>query len=122
MALSEEEQRLLDQLEASLIQDDPRLAKSMASAPTYQVERRKASIAGAFFLLGLILLAMGISWHPIVSIIGFVVMFGSTVLALTSWRKVDASSRPSRPKPAPQTTPLGERMEDRWRRRTEGDL
>lgn len=122
MALSEEEQRLLDQLEASLTQDDPRLAKSMAAAPSYQVERRRASIAGVFFLVGLVLLAMGISWHPIISVLGFVLMFASTVLALTSWRKVDAASKPARPKRAPQTTPLGERMEDRWRRRTEEGL
>lgn len=122
MPLSEEEQRLLDQLEASLMEDDPRLAKSMATAPTYQVERRKASLAGVFFLLGLILLVLGVSWHPAISVVGFVLMFGATVLALTSWRKVDPSAKPSRPKPSPQSTPLSERMEDRWRRRTEGNL
>lgn len=124
MALSEEEQRLLAQLEASLAADDPKLAQTLGSQHTpRQIHGRRATLAGLLFLLGMILLVAGMQLTWIISIAGFIVMLVATIVALGSWRK--ATDPAAQPRQAPKSTPsepfMG-RMEDRWRRRQEGDL
>lgn len=123
MALSEEEQRLLEQLEASLSQDDPRLAQTLGSRTTYRVHRRRAALAGLGFMLGLAGLIVGIQTQWWLSLSGFVLMFVATVLALRSWRKVDGAEEGlTRIRPKQPSEPFTGRLEDRWRRRQNGEL
>ena len=49
MALSEEEQRLLDQMEAALTAEDPKLVHALRGTGTRRVHRRRAAIAGVGF-------------------------------------------------------------------------
>ncbi len=128
MALSEEEQRLLDELEASLMADDPRLARTMRSTGSIKVHRRSATLAGVGFLLGIVLLIGGMQVHPLISVLGFVFMLASTVLAIESWQHVNdeptgsaGSKSKSSAHSGSQNRPFMDRMEDRWRRR-QGDL
>lgn len=124
MALSEEEQRLLDELEASLAADDPRLANTLGSRGTYKVHRRRASMAGLLFALGIALLIAGLStqiWA--LGLVGFVAMFAATVIGISAWHKVEGSDKSAAaPAPGDGSRPFMGRMEDRWRRRQNGSL
>lgn len=122
MPLSNEEQRLLDELEASLMAEDPRLAQTMGSPTTpRQIHGRRAGLAGLGFLLGLILLLVGMQTVWIVSVLGFVAMLASAIIALSAWRHVDPKEAAKNAKGSRPTTPdsaaFMDKMEDRWRRR-----
>jgi hypothetical protein len=126
VALSDEEQRLLDQMEAALAAEDPKLVNAMRGAGVRRVHRRRAALAGIGFFAGLGLLIAGMSTELALSVIGFVVMVAAAVTAIYSWQHVGTEPNPGRtadrPK-APQPSGSGEsqgfmdKMEERWRRR-----
>ena len=93
MALSDKEQRLLEQLEAALAAEDPKLANTLRGTTTRTLHRRRAAIAGLGFVIGLAALIGGMQLSIFVSVIGFVVMLVSTVVALSSWRLVDTEAQ-----------------------------
>ncbi len=129
MALSKEEQRLLDQMEAALAAEDPKLVNALRGTGTRRVHRRRAAVAGVGFFAGLALLVTGMSTNWFVSVLGFVVMVAAAVTAIYSWQHVGTgndSGRPAdRPK-APQSSGAADgqgfmdKMEERWRRRRDG--
>lgn len=144
MPLSEEELRLLEQMERALVADDPKLASTMRGASIRRHARRRAYAAGGAFVVGVIVLMTGaVMSMTIVGIVGFVVMLGSAYVALVSWRgqtrpeaaaaTVGADSpftlieggRKSRRggrghgRSTQQHGSFMERMEERWRRRRE---
>ncbi len=126
MALSDEEQRLLAQMEAALAAEDPKLVNAMRGTGVRRVHRRRAAIAGVGFFLGLALLIVGISVSPVVSVLGFVVMVAAAVVAIYSWQHV-GSGGAEPPVPDRATSAQGSRagdgqgfmtkMEERWRKR-----
>lgn len=123
MALSDEEERLLHQMEAALAAEDPKLSHALSGRGSRRVHRRRAAVAGVGFFAGLALLILGMSTNIVISVLGFVVMLASAVTAIYSWRHVnDAPSdagRQDRPK-TPQSAPAQgfmDRMEERWRKR-----
>lgn len=136
MALSDEEQRLLDQLEAALAADDPKLAHALRGTTVRRVHRRRATLSGIGLLAGLGLLVGGIEIHPAVSILGFLVMLAAAVAGLSSFRSQPRSEheehRPTagaRPRPGQQrqgraggNSGFMDRMEERWRRRQDEGL
>ncbi|MDR0481793.1 MAG: DUF3040 domain-containing protein [Cellulomonadaceae bacterium] len=80
MPLSEHEQRILDQLERALQEDDPRLANTLQG--TQKRPFKRYIVAGAGVLLGLVVLLLGVTiQQPIVGVLGFAVMFGSLAWA-----------------------------------------
>lgn len=141
MPLSEEELRLLEQMERALVAEDPKLASTLRGTTLRATARRRALMAGGVFLVGVIVLMTGaITKHPIVGIVGFVVMLASAYFALTFWRNQNrAPEQPSTergsqasftvieggrskrrgPKSrAPRShQSMMERLEERWRRR-----
>ena len=112
MALSDKEQRLLEQLEAALAAEDPKLANTLRGTTTRTLHRRRAAIAGLGFVIGLAALIGGMQLSIFVSVIGFVVMLVSTVVALSSWRVVETESQSRGQAPDSALTDL----DDRWRR------
>ena len=59
MALSDEEQRLLEQMEAALAAEDPKLVNALRGTSVRRVHRRRAALAGVGFFAGLgLLIAM----------------------------------------------------------------
>ena len=126
MALSEEEQRLLDQMEAALAAEDPKLVNALRGTGTRRVHRRRAALAGVGFFVGLALLIIGMSTNWFFSVIGFVIMVAAAVIAIYAWPHVgsggDPGRSPDRPK-APQSSGpddgqgFMDKMEERWRRR-----
>lgn len=123
MALSEEEQRLLAQLEQSLSADDPKLAHILGKSSTpRQVHGRRATLAGIVFIFGLVALVVGMRTTWVISVLGFLAMVLATVVALGSWRKATGEDKPVKQRPASSSEPFMGKMEDRWRRRKGGNL
>ncbi|MFT4296293.1 MAG: DUF3040 domain-containing protein [Micropruina sp.] len=118
MALSEEEQRLLAQLEEALAAEDPKLANTLRGTTTRRLHRRRAALAGVGFLIGIACLIGGMQLSPALSIAGFVIMLAASVVAVTSWRHVGETtvSRPSVRSPQSEKAFM-DKMEERWRRR-----
>ena len=126
MALSDEEQRLLEQMEAALAAEDPKLVNALRGTGVRRVHRRRAAIAGVGFFAGLGLLIAGISVNPFLSVLGFMIMVAAAVTAIYSWQHVGTSADPDSGRRSRQDRaglPLGDgqgfmdKMEERWRRR-----
>lgn len=113
MALSDKEQRLLEQLEAALAAEDPKLANALRGTTTRTLHRRRAAIAGVGFVIGLAALIGGMQLSIIVSVVGFVIMLVSTVIAISSWRVVETESHGHTARPDSAVT---DRLDERWRR------
>ncbi len=86
MALSEDEQRLLEQMEAALAAEDPKLANTLRGT-TRRWHRRRAVLAGIGFIAGITCLIAGMQVHPAVSVIGFVIMLAATVVGVSAWQQ-----------------------------------
>jgi Protein of unknown function (DUF3040) len=126
MALSDEEQRLLQQMEAALAAEDPKLVNAMRGTGIRRVHRHRAAIAGVGFFVGLGLLIAGISTTPFLSVLGFVIMVAAAVTAIYAWQHVTSAGDPGADRDharVPGSGPGGssqgfmDKMEERWRRR-----
>lgn len=118
MALSENEQRLLKQMEAALAAEDPKLANALRGTTTRRLHRRRATVAGIGFLIGIGCLIGGMQVSPALSIGGFVIMLIASVVAVTSWRHVGEAPTSSPTARSPQSEKaFMDKMEERWRRR-----
>lgn len=119
MALSEEEQLRLQQLEESLAAEDPKLAQALRGTTPRTLHGRRATLAGLGFLVGIGMLIGGMQVSPWVSIAGFIVMLVSVIMGLTAWQHVNAGSSSSSPSRPAQEGAFMDKMEERWRRRQE---
>ena len=87
MPLSEEELRLLEQMERALVEEDPKFASTLRGTTLRQSARRKAILAGVVFVGGVVVLMTGvIAEQPVVGILGFLVMLVSATVGLTVLR------------------------------------
>ncbi|CAA9324881.1 MAG: FIG017342: transmembrane protein [uncultured Frankineae bacterium] len=144
MPLSEHEQRLLDQIERALYQEDPKFASTVRATDLRTHMRRRLRRAALVLALGFGLLLTGVvTQQYAVGIAGFVVMVGALLLAMTSWKRMGQPGQPDlhiaggpeRPRPD-RTRPGGSRrvrppssggssggmmgrLEERWKRRWE---
>jgi hypothetical protein len=85
--LSEEELRLLEQMERALVEEDPKLASTLRGTAFRRSARRRAIAAGACFVLGVVVLMTGaVAQLTPVGIVGFVIMLVSATVALTALR------------------------------------
>ena len=87
MPLSEEELRLLEQMERALVAEDPKLASTLRGTTLRATARRRALLAGVVFVLGIAVLMTGAVTQLIwLAVVGFVVMLASAYVALSAWR------------------------------------
>ena len=132
MPLSEHEQRLLEQIERALVDDDPKFASSVRSGDRRLKARRKLQIGLLLLVAGLGIMLGGVVAQSIpVGILGSLVMFGGGALVALNYKAatgvVEAGSGP-----AAGATPIGKgrgrasrgrrqplknRLEERFRRR-----
>ena len=146
MPLSEHEQRLLDQIERALYQEDPKFASTVRQTDLRTHMRRRLRRAALVLVLGFgMLLASLISLEDpartALGVAGFVVMVGALLLAMTAWKRMQpgspelhvvgesgspqrpSGSRPQRSRPTKQRGAGGsrggmkDRLEERWKRR-----
>jgi hypothetical protein len=91
--LSEHEQRLLEQLERALQDEDPKFASALQGARLRARLRLRLMLAGLGMLLGLAALVYGlVATHhlPALEIAGGAVFVGSAWIAWTCWRRMPA--------------------------------
>jgi hypothetical protein len=140
--LSEEELRLLEQMERALVAEDPKFASTLRGTRMRQHARRRMILGAVVFVLGVVLLMAGAVMRVTpLGIVGFVVMLTSAYFALTSWRsqgsgalQADQAQGPSDPtlrviqggktrrgrtRAPKQQGSMMDRFEERWRRRRE---
>ncbi|MFF3563079.1 MULTISPECIES: DUF3040 domain-containing protein [unclassified Streptomyces] len=129
MPLSEHEQRMLEQMERALYAEDPKFASALEGSGLRTYTRRRVYLAVAGFLVGIGLLMAGmIAQQPWISVVGFLVMLGCAVLAVTGWRRAArpgstaapaGHSHPGNPGRARRQSRRGmmDRIEERWQRR-----
>lgn len=142
MPLSEEELRLLEQMERALVEEDPKLASTLRGTSLRRSARRRAIVAGVCFAAGIAVLMTGvITEFWVVGIVGFVIMLASATVAVTAMRGQQAAqhghgdsrsaghtthgftvidggrSGRSRRNKRRSSGSFMERMDERWRRR-----
>ncbi|WP_103509730.1 DUF3040 domain-containing protein [Streptomyces sp. SM13] len=128
MPLSEHEQRMLEQMERALYAEDPKFATALEGSGLRTYTRKRVYQAVAGFLVGIALLMAGMVAQQIwISVVGFLVMLGCAVLAVTGWRKApkpgeqqpaaaDGGDSGGRRRPR-QRRSMMNRIEQRWQRR-----
>jgi Flp pilus assembly protein TadB len=133
--LSEHEQRQLEQIEQALYREDPKFGRLVRSSDPRVHYKRKLVQAFIGILIGAGLLAAGIVTHHVYfEAAGAAVAVLSLVWALITWRRHTARVKPARSKlksvgasSGPSRAGLTrrarmmERMEERWKRRQEGN-
>ncbi len=148
MPLSEEELRLLEQMERALVAEDPKLASTLRGTKLRKQARRQMVLGVLAFAVGIAVLMGGVILRrELIGVVGFVIMLGSAYLTLSSYKN---RNRALSTAPAPSTDPAAglrvvqggrsrtrpsggrsrtprppkqgsmmERFEERWRRRRE---
>ncbi|MFC7881479.1 spore wall synthesis complex protein [Streptomyces sp. NPDC057376] len=125
MPLSEHEQRMLEQMERALYAEDPKFATALEGSGLRTYTRRRVYQAVAGFLVGIALLMAGMVAQQVwLSVVGFLVMLGCAVLAVTGWRKAPkpgeqpaAGTGPQARHQGKQKRSMMDRIDERWQRR-----
>ncbi len=131
MPLSDHEQRMLDQIESALYAEDPKFASSVRGGTLRAPSTRRRLQGAGLSLLGLAMLVSGVAFKatmiagfPVLSVLGFVVMFAGVVFAVTGPPVAGGRERGTAPGPSRQRRgktagggSFTSRMEDRFRRR-----
>ncbi|MFB8385981.1 DUF3040 domain-containing protein [Microbacterium sp. NPDC055910] len=119
MPLSEQEQRLLDEMERHLMHNDADVVSASSDGRT--LSYRNIVYGTILVLLGLggLLVGVAVPSLLVVGIIGFVVMLGGVILAVTPTRGLGKPTpeRASRPSPQAAGGSFMDRMSDRWDKR-----
>ena len=138
MPLSEHEQHLLEQMEQALYAEDPKFASQMQGSAARARLRRRIIVGAVLVIVGLGLVFAGVTVNLWWGALGFAVMVGGVVFAITppkgpkvtlgavgqdgSVREHEPAGRTGKsrqsgkgPKSNKQT--LMRRLEDRWDRR-----
>ncbi|KQZ25292.1 MULTISPECIES: DUF3040 domain-containing protein [Microbacterium] len=122
MPLSEQEQRLLDEMERHLLHNDA----DVVSAPSGdRALSYRNLVYGALLLLagvgGLIVgVVLGDVWGVVVGVVGFAAMLGGVMFAVTPVRKPLSSVPQERAAKQHSSASFMDRMNDRWDRRQDG--
>lgn len=128
MPLSDHEQRMLEQIESALYAEDPKFASSVRGGTLRAPSTRRRLQGAALFVVGLAMLVSGVAFSatmiggfPVLSVVGFIVMFGGVVFAITgprtSGEQVAAPDAPRQKRVKGAGGSFTNRMEDRFRRR-----
>jgi hypothetical protein len=125
MPLSEQEQRLLDEMERHLLRNDADVVSSDREGRS--INYRNVTIGAILVLAGIGGLVAGVATQLIVvGIVGFAAMLGGVILAATPTKadpsRMAGASRvnPPRRASAASSSSFRDRMNDRWDRRQDG--
>jgi DUF3040 family protein len=133
--LSEHEQRLLEQIERALVDDDPKFASSVRSGDRRGKARRMLQLGFLLFVVGMAALIGGAVIPSVpLGALGFLVAFGGLALAVLNYRSATGVVEAGPGGPAGSSAsgrggragrgggkvrrqPLKNRLEERFRRR-----
>ncbi len=124
MPLSEEEQRILQEIEKTFYDHDPAFADRVRSETVYRHAGRNLKWAGVIFVLGLIFTVGTFTTSVWLGIFGFLVMLGSAVYFEENLRKMgragwqDLSSNMKANGVQGSVSDLQNKLKNRFRRET----
>jgi len=135
MPLPEDEERQLQEIEQALYRDDPKFGRRMRASGPGAHYKRKLMQALAGIMIGVGLLSAGAVTHRVyLEAAGVVILLLSLTWAVVSWQRYAARVRPARSRAGTKTAKdakrrpgqtrrarMMERMEERWRRRQQGN-
>ncbi len=138
MPLSEHEQRQLEQIEQALYRENRRLGRLVRSSDPRVHYRRRVVQAASGFGVGAGMVAAGVILPMVwLAVGGFAVMLVCGIWALNSWRHMSGVAlgvagrgpagqrqrrRRQKNRGKGNRSAMMERLDERWRRRQEGDL
>jgi len=121
MALSDHEQRLLEEMERSLYENEADIVTTIGER---RVPNHTAVALGVIIALaGLITMIVGVYLDvTVVGIIGFAVLFSGVMIAVATPGKKNGAARsgPSSANQAQSSGSFMDRMNERWERRQDG--
>lgn len=88
MPLSEEEQRILQEIEKNFYDSDPAFAREVSTKTLYRHAGRNLKWAGVAFIAGLVILILGFTESIFLGFFGFLVMVGSAFLFYSNAAKM----------------------------------
>ena len=128
--LSEHEQRLLEQIERALVDDDPKFASSVRTGDRRLKARRKLQIGAVLVVVGFAVLVGGaVAESVVLGVLGFLVAFSGASLGIHNYKAATGAveagsgaagtSTPGRPGRGGRSgrPPVNKRLEERLRRR-----
>lgn len=120
MPLSEQEQRLLDEMERHLMRNDADVVSASGSGAS--LSYRNVVYGAILVLAGIGGLIVGVAAQlVVVGVLGFLAMIGGVIVGVTPAKGSAARvAEASRPAPARSSTSFMDRMNERWDRRQEG--
>jgi len=122
MPLSEHEQKLLEQLEKQLHEDDPKFANSMGSDPGRAWSTRHIVIGVLGAVAGVLLLLVGVSLQNIfLGVLGFVIMGAGVYFATLRSSAAGKSRGKSGRKGGKSKSSFMNNLEERWDERRKGE-
>lgn len=123
MPLSDEEQKILREIEAQLNATDPRLVDQVSRTTVYRHSGRNIRLALLATAAGLIILVTQFTNSTVLAAVGFVVMLASLLVVADNLKKMGKASmhdlfgfRSGVPR-----TGLAEALRERFARRDDGD-
>lgn len=122
MPLSEDEQRILSEIEQHLYASDPQLVREVSSTTIYRHAGRNLRWAGLGFVVGLALMVLTFTNSVLLAFVGFLAMLGSAIffernlrkMGRAGWAQWTETLRRSGAKE--RFGAVGERVRDRFKR------
>ena len=116
MPLSDHEKRMLQEMEAALMTEDPRLVSALSAVPVSPA-RNRILISAGIVLLGLATLFGGlVSKVTPIGVLGFLIALSGVISAISSF-----APKARGPKKARSRSNISARMEKRWENRSNGE-
>lgn len=110
MPLSDREKRLLEEMEAALLTEDPRLVSALSATGPAAPSRRRIMVGAGLLLVGLITLFTGlISQLTPVGVLGFLICLTGVLITVSS-----ISPMVRGPKKRSPRSNISARLEQRW--------
>ena len=125
MPLSEQEQRLLEEMERNLYRNDADFVHAVGGVRGRRPNYRSIVLGVLLAVAGVGALIAGVALQQlIVGILGFALMFAGVLIAITPSRRGVRAAAPAEPTASPKSRRAGrgfmDRLNERWDRRQEG--
>lgn len=91
MPLSEEEQRILQEIERNFYENDPNFVEAVSTTALYRHGVRNCKMAAAGFVVGLVILIATYASLPIAAFVGFATMLVSAVFFVRNARRIGSA-------------------------------
>jgi hypothetical protein len=118
--LSEDEQRILQEIERNFYDSDPAFAREVSTTTLYRHAGRNLKWAGVGFVAGLVVLILGFTQSVLLGFVGFLVMVGCAFLFYLNAAKMGRAGLQSVSQRTGNITEIvsrrSQRMRERFRR------